>query len=212
MISDGRVTINGHLASLGSRVDTDDDVRLDGKNIIIDAKPVVLAFNKPVGVVCTSQVREKDNIIDYIGYPTRIYPVGRLDKDSSGLILLTNRGDIVNGILKSSNYHEKEYIVTLNRPYHKDFLCSMRQGVYLSELHIKTRKAKVKAIDDKTFSIILTQGLNRQIRRMCSELGYKVIKLKRVRIMNIKLNDLREGQYREIVGEELDTLLISALD
>ena len=172
-----------------------------------DVTPVVLAFNKPKGIVCTTEKREKDNIIDYINYPERIYPIGRLDKESSGLILLTNRGEIVNGILKARHYHEKEYIVTVNRTYSREFLANMRQGIYLSELGIKTRESTVKTIDDKTFSIILTQGLNRQIRRMCRELGYNVVGLKRVRIMNIRLDDLGVGKYREIKGEELDELL-----
>ncbi|MCR4610349.1 MAG: pseudouridine synthase [Lachnospiraceae bacterium] len=207
LIDSGKVTVNGEIATLGCQVEEDDDVRLNGQRITGDVEPVVLAFNKPVGIVCTSEKREKDNIIDYINYPTRIYPVGRLDKDSSGLILLTNRGELVNGILKARNYHEKEYIVTLDRAYSKEFLANMRHGIYLSELGVKTRESIIKTIDDKTFSIILTQGLNRQIRRMCKELGYRVVKLKRIRVMNIKLGNLPKGEYREVKGEELDKLI-----
>ncbi len=170
-------------------------------------EPVVLAFNKPKGIVCTTEKKEKDNIVDYINYPERIYPVGRLDKDSTGLILLTNRGEIVNGILKARNYHEKEYIVTLNRPYSKEFLMDMRNGVYLSELDTTTRKCMVRPMTDNTFSIVLTQGLNRQIRRMCKELGYRVTNLKRVRVMNIKLGKLKVGKYRKVEGEELNELI-----
>ncbi len=207
LIDGGRITVNGEVASLGIMVSVNDDVRLDGHRIVGGDEPVVLAFNKPEGIVCTSARDEKNNIIDYINYPTRIYPIGRLDKESSGLILLTNRGEIVNGILKAKNYHEKEYIVTLNKPYSTDFLKNMRRGVYLNELDVTTRPAQVRTIDDKTFSIILTQGLNRQIRRMCSELKYRVVKLKRIRIMNIMLGDLPKGKYRTVQGEELEQLI-----
>ena len=149
------------------------------------------------------------NIVDFINYPSRIYPIGRLDKDSTGLILLTNRGEIVNGILKARNYHEKEYVVSLNRPYSRDFLKQMRNGVYLHELDTTTRKCEVRPISDRTFSIILTQGLNRQIRRMCKELGYRVEGMNRIRVMNVELGDLPLGKYREIQGKELDVLLKS---
>ena len=207
LIERGEVTVNGTVAELGTQVDESDDVRLFGRKVTGDISPVVLAFNKPKGIVCTTEKREKDNIIDFIDYPERIYPVGRLDKESSGLILLTNRGEIVNGILKAKNYHEKEYIVTLNRPYSKEFLAAMRRGVFLSELNTTTRETKIHTIDDRTFSIILTQGLNRQIRRMCKELGYRVVNLKRIRVMNITLGDLAEGTYREVAGKELEELL-----
>ena len=206
-IDKGNVTINGKVASLGDQVEEGDHVLFMGQEVVSKAKPVIIAFNKPKGVVCTADKRDKDNIVDFINYPTRIYPIGRLDKDSTGLILLTNRGEVVNGILKARNYHEKEYIVRLNRPYSRDFLHDMRTGVYLDELDTTTRKCSVEPVDDKTFSIILTQGLNRQIRRMCKTLGYKVVSLKRIRIMNIKLGSLEVGKYRELKGDELETLL-----
>ena len=208
LIESGAVTVNGNVAALGSQAEEGDEVRLNGEVIELGkAEPVVLAFNKPKGIVCTTEKKEKDNIVDYINYPERIYPVGRLDKDSTGLILLTNRGEIVNGILKAKNYHEKEYIVTLNRPYSKEFLLDMRNGVYLSELDTTTRKCMVRPLSANTFSIVLTQGLNRQIRRMCKELGYRVTDLKRVRVMNIKLGNLSVGKYRKVEGDELEKLL-----
>jgi len=208
-IDNGNVTINGKVASLGDKVNDEDVVYYMNKPVVNSAKPVIIAFNKPKGIVCTSEKREKDNIVDFINYPSRIYPIGRLDKDSTGLILLTNRGEIVNGILKARNYHEKEYVVSLNRPYSRDFLKQMRNGVYLYELDTTTRKCEVRPISDRTFSIILTQGLNRQIRRMCKELGYRVESLNRIRVMNIELGDLPLGKYREIEGRELDILLKS---
>lgn len=208
-IDNGNVTINGKVASLGDKVNDEDVVYYMNKPVVNSAKPVIIAFNKPKGIVCTSEKREKDNIVDFINYPSRIYPIGRLDKDSTGLILLTNRGEIVNGILKARNYHEKEYVVSLNRPYSRDFLKQMRNGVYLHELDITTRKCEVRPISDRTFSIILTQGLNRQIRRMCKELGYRVESLNRIRVMNIELGQLPLGKYREVEGRELDILLKS---
>ena len=208
-IDNGNVTINGKVASLGDKVNDGDVVCYMNKPVHNSAKPVIIAFNKPKGIVCTSEKREKDNIVDFINYPSRIYPIGRLDKDSTGLILLTNRGEIVNGILKARNYHEKEYVVSINRPYSRDFLKQMRNGVYLRELDTTTRKCEVRPISDRTFSIILTQGLNRQIRRMCKELGYRVESLNRIRVMNIELGDLPLGKYREIEGRELDILLKS---
>ncbi len=208
-IDNGNVTINGKVASLGDKVNDEDVVCYMNKPVVNSAKPVIIAFNKPKGIVCTSEKREKDNIVDFINYPSRIYPIGRLDKDSTGLILLTNRGEIVNGILKARNYHEKEYVVSLNRPYSRDFLKQMRNGVYLHELDTTTRKCEVRPISDRTFSIILTQGLNRQIRRMCKELGYRVESLNRIRVMNIELGQLPLGKYREVEGRELDILLKS---
>ena len=208
-IDKGNVTINGKVATLGDQVSEGDCVLYMGQEVIGKAKPVILAFNKPKGIVCTADKRDKNNIVDYINYPTRIYPIGRLDKDSTGLILLTNRGEVVNGILKARNFHEKEYIVRLDRPYSRDFLHDMRTGVYLEELDTITRKCSVEPIDEKTFSIILTQGLNRQIRRMCKALGYTVVSLRRVRIMNIKLGSLEVGKYRELKGDELEKLLMA---
>ena len=206
-IDKGNVTINGKVATLGDHYEEGDHVLYMGQEVAGKAEPVIIAFNKPKGIVCTADKREKDNIVDYINYPTRIYPIGRLDKDSTGLILLTNRGEVVNGILKAKNYHEKEYIVRLERPYSRDFLHDMRTGVYLEELDTTTRECSVEPIDDKTFSIILTQGLNRQIRRMCKTLGHRVVSLRRIRIMNVKLGNLKVGAYRELKGDELDKLL-----
>jgi 23S rRNA pseudouridine2604 synthase len=182
-----------------------DEIRVDGKRILADTeKPVYLAFNKPIGIVCTTDTRvEKDNIIDYINYPKRIFPIGRLDKPSEGLILLTNDGDIVNKILRARNNHEKEYIVRVDKPVTRDFLQKMSNGVPI--LDTVTRKCEVEKIGPYEFRIVLTQGLNRQIRRMCEYLGFEVRRLKRIRIMNIEL-DLPVGKYRELTKTELTTL------
>ncbi|MBO6608028.1 23S rRNA pseudouridine(2604) synthase RluF [Psychroserpens sp.] len=207
LIESGRVEINGKIPAMGTKVAPGDEVRVDGK-IIKNIKDsfVYLAFNKPVGIVCTTDTRvEKDNIIDYINYHKRIFPIGRLDKPSEGLILLTDDGDIVNKILRASNNHEKEYIVTVDKPISQTFIKRMAGGIYLEELGQRTKKCKVTKIDTYTFSIVLTQGLNRQIRRMCSYLNYEVNTLKRIRIMNISL-DMPLGEYRELTTEELDTL------
>ncbi len=213
LIDSGRVTINGKIPELGTKVAKDDIVAVDGE--IIKAKknkPVYLAFNKPVGVVCTTDTRvEKNNIIDFINYPKRIFPIGRLDKPSEGLIFLTDDGDIVNKILRASNNHEKEYIVTVNKPISQTFLERMRNGIHLKELGATTKKCEVEKINSKTVRIVLTQGLNRQIRRMCEYLGYAVISLKRVRIMNIKL-DVPVGKYREFTYEELKELKLLLAD
>lgn len=205
LIDQGRVTINGKVPEMGTKITEGDEVRVDGKLISEPAdKPVYIAFNKPVGIVCTTDTRvEKDNIIDFINYPSRIFPIGRLDKPSEGLIFLTNDGDIVNKILRARNNHEKEYEVMVNRPITEDFLHQMRNGVPI--LDTVTRKCKVEQMSKGTFRIILTQGLNRQIRRMCEYLGYDVIKLKRVRIMNVKL-DVPVGEYRDLTKAELDEL------
>ena len=168
---------------------------------------ILIALNKPVGIVCTAEKREKNNVIDYLNYPKRIYPVGRLDKDSEGLLLLTNNGDIVNKMMRSGNMHEKEYIVTVNRPVTDSFLHGMANGVPLVELNTTTRKCRVERIGKKQFSIVLTQGLNRQIRRMCEYFGYRVQKLVRVRIMNIELGDLEPGKYRDVTSQEYKRLL-----
>lgn len=205
LIDAGRATINGKVPELGSKVAKGDTVAVDGKTIKPKKdKPVYLAFNKPVGIVCTTDTRvEKDNIIDFINYPKRIFPIGRLDKPSEGLIFLTDDGDIVNKILRASNNHEKEYIVTVDKTISQTFLERMRNGVPI--LDTVTRKCKVEKINSNTFKIILTQGLNRQIRRMCEYLGYEVTSLKRVRIMNIKL-DVPVGKYREFTNKELKEL------
>lgn len=200
-VADGRVTVDGRMAELGQKVSPSQDVRVDGRRVSGRAKRVLLAFHKPKGIVCTSEKRERDNIVDYIGYPERIYPMGRLDKDSTGLILLTNDGELMNEILRARNYHEKEYEVTVNRPLTKSFLKQMREGVEI--LDTVTRPCEVTRTGVFTFRIVLTQGLNRQIRRMCEALGYRVRELKRVRIMNIHLDDLPVGKYRKLRREEL---------
>ena len=203
LIEEGKVTINGEIIEIGSKVGDGDQVEVEGQKIINPTKQknIYLAFNKPIGIVCTTDRRvEPDNIIDFIKYPKRIFPIGRLDKPSEGLIFLTNDGDIVNKILRSKNNHEKEYIVSVNRPINKDFIQSMSNGVEI--LDTITKNCFVKQLGQKKFKIILTQGLNRQIRRMCESLGYRVRSLKRVRIMNIKL-DVPTGKYREITKEEL---------
>ena len=206
LIEQGRVTINGEVPEMGTKISSEDQVCVNGKRVFHPKKKkmVYLAFNKPPGVVCTTdQRREKDNIIDYINYPTRIFPIGRLDKPSEGLIFLTNDGDIVNKILRARNNHEKEYEVTVNKPVTKEFIAAMSSGVPV--LDTITKKCFVKQINKKKFKIVLTQGLNRQIRRMCEYLGYDVKKLKRVRIMNIKL-DIPIGSYRDFTAKELNQI------
>jgi 23S rRNA pseudouridine2604 synthase/16S rRNA pseudouridine516 synthase len=203
LIEEGKVTINGKVAEIGTKLEDDDKVKVEGQRIkkSTKQKKIYLAFNKPVGIVCTTDRRiEPDNIIDFVKYPTRIFPIGRLDKESEGLIFLTNDGDIVNKILRARNNHEKEYIVIVNRPISGEFIKRMSNGVKI--LDTTTKNCFVKQLGQKKFKIILTQGLNRQIRRMCEFLGYKVQSLKRVRIMNIKL-DLQTGKYREFTKEEL---------
>lgn len=198
----GNVTIDGVTAETGARVFNGQTVLFQGKKVSKEEEMILIAFNKPVGVVCTAEKREKNNVIDYINYPKRIYPVGRLDKDSEGLLLLTNNGDIVNKMMRSGNMHEKEYIVTVNRPVTESFLHGLANGVPLVELNTTTRKCHVKQVGKKEFKIILTQGLNRQIRRMCEYFGYRVQKLVRTRIMNIELGDLPAGTYRNVTPEE----------
>ncbi len=207
LIDAGRVTINGVVPEMGTKVSPTDIVAVDGEVIKkSNEKPVYLAFNKPVGIVCTTDTSvEKDNIIDYINYPKRIFPIGRLDKLSDGLIFMTDDGDIVNKILRGSNNHDKEYIVTVDKPISQTFINRMSNGIYLEDLDKSTKKCSVKKIDSHTFRIILTQGLNRQIRRMCEYLTYEVTSLRRVRIMNIKL-DVPVGEYREFTEKELKTL------
>ncbi len=200
-ISEGRVTIDGITAVMGSKIQKGQVILLDGKAVDKDESLVLIAFHKPRGIVCTTDKREKDNIIDFIQYPKRIYPIGRLDKDSEGLILLTNDGDIVNKILRAGNNHEKEYIVTLNKAITSEFLKGMAAGVPI--LDTITRPCPIKALDKFTFQIILTQGLNRQIRRMCEYFDYKVLSLKRIRIMNINLGYLQVGGYRNVTEKEI---------
>ena len=203
LIKEGKVTINGKIPEIGSKVEEGDLVEIKGQRIEKSKKQrnIYLAFNKPVGIVCTTDRRvEPNNIVDFIKYPTRIFPIGRLDKPSEGLIFLTNDGDIVNKILRARNNHEKEYVVSVNRPIDKDFIRSMSNGVKI--LDTITKNCFVKQLGPKKFKIILTEGLNRQIRRMCESLGYRVNSLKRVRIMNIKL-DVPVGKYREFTKQEL---------
>ena len=202
LIDQGRVTINGNVPEMGTKILQSDEVRVDGELISEQKeKPVYIAFNKPVGIVCTTDTGvEKDNIIDYINYPKRIFPIGRLDKPSEGLIFLTNDGDIVNKILRARNNHEKEYIVTVNKPITNEFIKKMGNGIPI--LDTVTRKCKVEKINRYDFKIILTQGLNRQIRRMCEYLNYDVIALKRTRIMNVLL-DVPVGKWRDITVAEL---------
>ncbi len=196
------VTIDGRIAVTGDRVLPGQTVLFCGKPVTKEEEMILLAFHKPVGIVCTAEKREKNNVIDYINYPKRIYPVGRLDKDSEGLLLLTNNGDIVNKMMRAGNRHEKEYIVTVNKPVTDFFVRGLSGGVPLVELGTTTRPCQVERIGKKQFRIVLTQGLNRQIRRMCEYFGYRVEKLVRVRIMNIRLGDLPVGTYRNITEEE----------
>lgn len=204
LIEQGRVTINGVVPEMGTKVEPGDEVRVNGELIVPPKKDnVYLAFNKPVGVVCTTNPKEKKNIVDFINYPTRIFPIGRLDKPSEGLILLTDDGDIVNKILRARNNHEKEYIVTVDRIISEDFIQRMSSGIPI--LDTVTRECEVEQLSKNIFRIVLTQGLNRQIRRMCEYLGYEVVKLKRIRIMNIQL-DVPLGQYRHLTPEELQEL------
>ena len=207
LIEEGRVSVNGTLAFLGSVVKNSDEVRVDGNLVKSVIKKVLIAFNKPRGIVCTTaDPKSKDvNIIEYINYSERIFPVGRLDKDSEGLILLSNDGDLSNKIMKARNFHEKEYEVEVDKPFDDEFLKRMSEGVPI--LDTVTRKCTLKRTGETSFNIILTQGLNRQIRRMCEYFGYKVVRLKRIRIMNIKLGNLKSGTYRNITDKEYDELI-----
>ena len=202
----GNVTIDGKIATTGDRVLQGQKVCFNGKLVTKEEEMILIAFNKPVGIVCTAEKREKNNVIDYIKYPKRIYPIGRLDKDSEGLLLLTNNGDIVNKMMRSGNKHEKEYIVTVNKPISDSFIRGLAGGVPLVELGVTTRKCHVKKISARKLKIILTQGYNRQIRRMCEYFGYRVVELKRMRIMNIELGDLETGHYRDVTAEEYKIL------
>jgi len=204
-IEAGRVTCNGKSAVLGTRVGAGDEVCVDGRPIGVKTKPVYIALNKPTGITCTTESHIEDNIVDLIGHPQRIFPIGRLDKDSEGLILLTNDGDIVNEILRSENNHEKEYLVTVDRPITDLALKMLGDGVKI--MGETTKPCTVSRIDRQSFRMILTQGLNRQIRRMCSALGYKAQRLKRVRIMHIELGNLGLGKWRYLTDQELKRLL-----
>lgn len=204
LLKEGRVSVNGVTAELGTKVTSEDEVAIDGKPLGQPKKKnVYLAFNKPVGIVCTTSSKDKDNIVDFIKYPTRIFPIGRLDKASEGLILMTDDGDIVNKILRSRNNHGKEYIVKVDRQVSEDFIQRMSNGIPI--LDTVTKKCEVERLSKFIFRIVLTQGLNRQIRRMCEYLGYEVIQLKRIRVLNIHL-DVGVGQYRHLAEDELQDL------
>lgn len=211
LIEEKRVKVNGVIAVLGLRVDENDEVRVDDQIIQPKKKFVTLAYYKPSGITCTSEPNVKGNIIDAVNYPERIFPIGRLDKESEGLILLTNDGSIVNQILRSENNHEKEYVVYVHKPIDREVKYQMEQGVEIfnpvkNEMTV-TLPCKVRIIGEKSFKIILKQGLNRQIRRMCSALGYKVVYLKRIRIMNLTLDNLNKGQYRILSDDEYNELM-----
>ena len=203
IISQGRVYINGEIAVLGSKVNRDDLIKVDGELINNQEEKVYLAFNKPVGIECTGNQKVKNNIIDYINFNKRLFTIGRIDKDSEGLILLTNNGDIVNNVLRAENKNEKEYLVTLNKKIDKDFIQKMGSGVRI--MGKLTKKCYVEKTYENKFKIVLTQGLNRQIRRMCNALGYRVTKLKRIRVMDIKL-DTKVGEYRFLNESEVKQL------
>ncbi len=204
LIKEGRVTINGKVAILGNRVNSGDKVLIDKKPLKAKPRTLYLAFNKPVGIVCTTDEREKKNIIRFINHPQRLFPIGRLDKPSQGLIFLTNDGDIVNKILRAGNNHEKEYQVTVDKPITKEFIRKMGNGVPI--LDTVTQPCQVTQLGDDKFKIILTQGLNRQIRRMCEYLGYNVTRLKRTRIMHVRLSKIPPGKWRELTQREIKTL------
>ena len=226
-VESGRVLVNGKPAELGQKIRETDEITLDGKPVAAEQKdkPVLIAFNKPRGIVCTTSAKDRaTNIIEYINYPVRIFPIGRLDKDSEGIILLTNQGDLVNKINRQRYGHEKEYVVRCKKKLTKTFLTKMSQGVEIlipvidasdkdkkrargrEYVTVTTRPCQVTQLDDHSFDIILTQGLNRQIRRMCDALGHYVDRLKRIRVMNIELSDLPEGQWRDVTEEELAEL------
>ncbi|MFD1776522.1 23S rRNA pseudouridine(2604) synthase RluF [Paenibacillus rhizophilus] len=200
LVESGRVTINGERAVLGSQAEAGDDVRIDGKRLESESQTVYIALNKPVGITSTTEGHIKGNIVDFVGHHERIFPIGRLDKDSEGLILLTNDGDIVNKILRAEGRHEKEYVVTVDRPITPSFVAGMSSGVKI--LGEKTLPCQVTRMTERVFRIILTEGKNRQIRRMCSAFGYEVRRLQRIRIMNIRLGNLQVGKWRDLTLAE----------
>lgn len=206
LIISGQVTINGKPTQLGNRVFEGDEVKINGELLKTKPKTLYIAFNKPIGIVCTTDSKEKNNIVDFINHPQRLFPIGRLDKPSEGLIFLTNDGDIVNKILRAGNNHQKEYIVTVDKQITDSFIDKMSNGIPI--LGTVTKKCSVEKINNTTFKIVLTQGLNRQIRRMCEYLNYNVTKLKRTRIMNVSLGKLKVGQWRELSSEELNQINI----
>lgn len=205
MVSQGRVTVDGETAVTGTKVVPSQDVRVDGKSIRDDGKTIVLLLNKPEGIVCTTAEDEKDNVVKFVNYKRRVYPVGRLDKDSRGLLILTNRGDLVNGIMRSRYDHEKEYVVTVHRPVTQKFLDGMSAGVPI--LGTRTKPCVTEKLSKYRFRIVITEGLNRQIRRMCEHFDYVVTDLKRVRILDINLGDIPEGKWRQATKNEVYSLL-----
>lgn len=207
LIDAGKVYVDGVRAGLGYLVEEEQEVRVGKKVLTKKDRPVLLALNKPRGIECTASKAVKHNIVDFVNYSSRVYPVGRLDKDSEGLILLTNQGDLVNKIMRAGNRHEKEYLVTVNRPVNENFLKGMSEPVYLKELEVTTRPCQVEQTGKCSFRIILTQGYNRQIRRMCEVFGFQVQGLKRIRILNIRLDGLKTGEYREVTPTEMKKLL-----
>ncbi|MGL5331205.1 MAG: 23S rRNA pseudouridine(2604) synthase RluF [Peptostreptococcaceae bacterium] len=211
LIQQKKVLINGKIAQIGQPVEPGDIVKVNGRKIVPKKENVYIALNKPVGIICTTERHIKDNIIDYINYPERIFPVGRLDKPSEGLIILTSDGSIVNKILRSENNHEKEYVVTVNKNITDKFIEDMQNGVRIfnpvNNKYVVTKKCKVTKVNNRTFKIILSQGLNRQIRRMCDAFGYDVLKLQRVRIMNLTLKGIAPGKWRKLTLKEVEGLL-----
>lgn len=207
LIETGKVYVDGVQARLGMQVEKGQEVRVGKKVLTKTDRPVLLALHKPRGIECTTNKAVKKNIVDFVNYPCRVYPVGRLDKDSEGLILMTNQGDLVNKIMRAGNHHEKEYLVTVDKPVTEGFLAGMAAPVYLKELDVTTRPCFVEQTGKYSIRMILTQGYNRQIRRMCESFGYQVRKLKRIRIMNIHLGDLKAGSYREVTPKEMKELL-----
>lgn len=208
MIEAGEVTVDGKPAVMGQRVFRGQKVMCGGRIVGAKEEPVFLIVNKPRGIICTTSDKDHaENIVEFIGYPRRIYPVGRLDKDSEGLLLMTNQGDIVNKILRAGNEHEKEYAVAVGKPVTEDFIEKLCAGVWLEDLAVQTKPCRAWKTGPQTFHIVLTQGLNRQVRRMCRALGFHVMSLKRVRIMNLKLGNLKRGEYRELTKDELDGLM-----
>jgi 23S rRNA pseudouridine2604 synthase len=211
LIQQNKVLINGKIAQVGQTVEPGDVVKVNGKKLVQKKNDVYIALNKPVGITCTTERHIKGNIIDYINYPERIFPVGRLDKPSEGLIILTNDGTIVNQILRSENNHEKEYVVTVNKNITEEFIKNMSNGVRIfnpvTNKHVVTNKCKVTKVNNRTFKIILSQGLNRQIRRMCEVFGYEVMKLQRVRIMDLTLKGIAPGKWRKLTHTEVEGLL-----
>jgi len=201
LVESGKVTVDGIPAEMGTKVLPGQRVCVNGKPVRVEEEDILLVVNKPIGIVCTTAEFDKDNIVDFINYPKRVYPIGRLDKDSSGLILMTNQGELVNKILRGGNNHDKEYMVRVNQPVTPEFVAAMEAGVVLDD-GVKTLPCRVEKTGGYSFRIILTQGLNRQIRRMCEVLGYRVSNLKRIRVMNIELGDLRVGSYRKVTTEE----------